>query len=259
MKKTISFFILILIAGILNAQTVKTIDVPTAGTLSGLLTPTEKTTITNLKITGNIDARDIKCMRDEMKVLAVIDMSSANIISFSGTGGTQFFNYNTTYPAKEMPESSFHIGPSEGKTTIESVILPNSLTSIAKYALVGCHEMKSIIIPKSVSYIGELAFCNCTGLRTVRCLANTPPTIDAHCFTISWDSNTYLDINNVFIPKGTLSAYKANAAWAKFQNIMEYALTVNTKSISSVTLNSATFNGSVDLILDTPVSAYGFC
>ena len=47
-----------------QAQVSKTINVTTAGTLSSLLTAEEKISVTNLTVTGNIDARDVMCMRD---------------------------------------------------------------------------------------------------------------------------------------------------------------------------------------------------
>ncbi|HEX7583948.1 MAG TPA: hypothetical protein VF373_04615, partial [Prolixibacteraceae bacterium] len=58
---------------LLHAQVSKTVNV-TAGSLSLALTNTEKSTITNLTLTGTIDARDFKTMRDSMTVLAEIDL-----------------------------------------------------------------------------------------------------------------------------------------------------------------------------------------
>ena len=80
MKKLLSIFVLALLTTLLSAVS-KTINVTTSGTLTTLLTSTEKTTVTDLTLTGNIDARDVKCMRDEMTVLAVLDLSGVSIIS----------------------------------------------------------------------------------------------------------------------------------------------------------------------------------
>jgi len=73
--------ILLLIVGfsitlMLNAQVSKTLNV-SAGGLFSALTPTELSTVTNLIITGTIDARDFKTMRDNMPVLANIDLSGS--------------------------------------------------------------------------------------------------------------------------------------------------------------------------------------
>ena len=71
-----------------NAMVSKTINVTTAGTLGTLLTATDKTSVTDLIVTGNIDTRDIKCMRDELIALINLDMGNAVIVAFTGTGGT---------------------------------------------------------------------------------------------------------------------------------------------------------------------------
>src|SRR5450830_1723622 len=101
MKKFLSFFVLALFTTVVPAQLSKTINVPTAGTLSTLLTSDEKTTVTNLNLTGNIDAQDVKCLRDEMTVLAVLDLSAVSINAYNGSGGTIISS--TLYPANEMP------------------------------------------------------------------------------------------------------------------------------------------------------------
>jgi len=40
------------------------IDALASGTLSSLIAKTDKDTLTTLVVTGNIDARDMKCFRD---------------------------------------------------------------------------------------------------------------------------------------------------------------------------------------------------
>ncbi|MCF8362068.1 MAG: T9SS type A sorting domain-containing protein [Prolixibacteraceae bacterium] len=56
-------------AQIMFAQNSNTINLETAGTLSSALTSVEKNSINDLTITGNIDARDFKTMRDGMEIL----------------------------------------------------------------------------------------------------------------------------------------------------------------------------------------------
>ncbi len=52
-------------------------------------------------------------------------------------------------------------------TNLESVTIPNSVTSIGDLAFYGCSGLKSIDIPNSVTSIGELAFCECNGLTSI--------------------------------------------------------------------------------------------
>jgi hypothetical protein len=83
MKKVLSFVIFAMFSSMVSAQVSKTINVSTAGTLSTLLTTTEKNTVTNLTITGSIDRRDFVTLRDDMPLLSVLDISSAEIKAYS--------------------------------------------------------------------------------------------------------------------------------------------------------------------------------
>ena len=51
--------------------------------------------------------------------------------------------------------------------TVESVILPDSITKICDYAFYGCLNMKTVNIPDSVTEIGENAFCLCEKLESI--------------------------------------------------------------------------------------------
>lgn len=80
MKKLFFLFSIFLITSELTAQVSKTVNV-TAGGLAAALTAAEYTTVTNLTVTGTIDARDFKTMRDTLSVLSVVDLSAATIAS----------------------------------------------------------------------------------------------------------------------------------------------------------------------------------
>ena len=81
MKSILSFIFLILFTTSVVSQVSKTVELSAPGTLSSILTSTEKATITNLTLRGNIDARDIKCLRDEVIELTVLDISRTTIKS----------------------------------------------------------------------------------------------------------------------------------------------------------------------------------
>ena len=50
---------------------------------------------------------------------------------------------------------------------IKDLVIPNSVTSIGKYAFSGCTDLTSVTIPNSVTSIGEDAFLGCSGLTSV--------------------------------------------------------------------------------------------
>ena len=118
-----------------------------AGTLSTLLTTSQKATITNLKLIGTMDARDFKTMRDSMPALSVIDINDVSILSYSGTQGTE---------ANTIPESAF-----AGCTNLINITIPIYVTSIGRNAFCNCKSLKNITIPNSVTSIGDTAFSGC--------------------------------------------------------------------------------------------------
>src|SRR5665647_100589 len=130
MKKLINLLLCFCFTILVQAQVSKTISVATAGKLNTLLTATEKTTITNLTITGTIDARDFKTMRDNMPALAVLNISGVTISAYTGTEGTMGTS-NTVYPVNTVPANSFlNKSTMQAKTSLTSIVFPSSITSI---------------------------------------------------------------------------------------------------------------------------------
>jgi hypothetical protein len=139
----------------------KSVQTSTAGGLSTILTTNEKATLNNLTITGIIDARDFKTMRDEMPKLISVDLSQATVVAYSGTGGTYGGGSTTTYPANAIPQNSF-----QKKSGLTSVLLPTTVTAIGEGAFANCSALTSIAIPSSVKVIGNTAYSGCSGLKS---------------------------------------------------------------------------------------------
>jgi hypothetical protein len=165
MKKSILLVVCLSFFLIGQSQVSETVHVTIAGTLSSLLTSDEKNTIVKFTVTGMIDARDVKCMRDSMPALTVLDLSAVNIQAYHGSKGTCT---DAFYPANEMPKYSFYNNfTGKGKTTLTAIKLPNSVTAIGVYAFSGCSGLTNVLIPNSVISIEGFAFMNCTGLTNV--------------------------------------------------------------------------------------------
>jgi Leucine-rich repeat (LRR) protein len=165
MKKTIILAISVCFSLISHAQVAKALTI-NAGKLSSALTSIEKSTITNLTLTGTIDDRDFKTMRDEMPALSELDISGATVTAYNGTDGT--YPYKHDYLANVFPESAFFtLITGSGKTSLTSIILPSSVNSIGDDAFYGCTGLTSIIIPSSVNSIGMYAFDSCSSLTSL--------------------------------------------------------------------------------------------
>lgn len=139
-----------------------------AGNLSSVLTSDDFKNVTSIAITGTIDARDFRVMRDNMPLVTDIDLSAATILEYSGIDGTIGINEYTRYPANTVPLNAFlDIWKNKGKLSLRKMILPLSLTAIDASAFAGTLNLSNIFIPKFVSKIDPSAFNNSTSIFTV--------------------------------------------------------------------------------------------
>ena len=235
MKNILLSLLFVLSFTILSGQVSKTINLTNAGTLSTGLTSEELNSVTNLTITGNIDARDFKTMRDLMPVLAEIDLSGVNILAYSGTEGTSTIG-NESYTANSIPESAFEncskltsINLSNGVKILESfsfrfcvslidMVLPEGLTSIGIQTFFECKNLSTINIPSSVITIDLGAISYCENLKTITLGSPLPSN-----FILG--QNVFWAINkttcSLYVPFGSKAAYQAVDQWKDFQNIVE--------------------------------------
>ena len=99
-----------------------------------------------------------------------------------------------------------------GCSAITSISLPESLTSIGSGAFNRCSSLTSITIPEGVTSIGGYAFKFCSSLTSITSYATTPPTLGEDVF------NNIDNTIPVYVPCGSISAYKADASWNYFKN-----------------------------------------
>lgn len=106
-----------------------------------------------------------------------------------------------------------------GCKSLNEVNIPSSVITINSSAFSGCSSLGSIIIPKSVTSIDYDVFRNCDQMISVTCRAITPPAIQSN--TLYGDDTFDVILPYLYIPKGTLSSYRASE-WSKyFKNIIE--------------------------------------
>jgi hypothetical protein len=69
----------------------------------------------------------------------------------------------------------------QGKTSVTSVTIPNSVTSIGYAAFYYCTSLTNVTIPNSVTSIGYAAFSSCTSLTSVT-IPNSVTSIGSDAF-----------------------------------------------------------------------------
>ena len=89
------------------------------------------------------------------------------------------------------------------RSTLTSVIIPNTVTTIGSQAFESCSGLQNVTIPNSVTSIGNYAFRNCSGLTSVVSEIDIP---------FSFGNNAFGNIAStctLTVPAGTKAAYIA--------------------------------------------------
>lgn len=228
-----------------------------AGGLSTAITAAggNLSTITSLTITGTIDARDFKVMRDNMPLLATLDFSAVNIATYTGTAGTGAAS-SIVYPANEIPQWAFCYSAVSGKSSLTTpIVLPASVTSVGLRAFSSCTGLKGITFGNALTNISDEAFSNCISLSGTLTIPATVTKIGNSAFWICGKLTGNLVIGNLVTSIGT-QAFQSCVGLtsvtipASVTTIGEYAFMSCTgltsiKDYSKVpqTIGSVTFSG----------------
>ena len=148
--------------------------VATAGTLPKLVGDKDKFDITEMKVSGNLNGTDIRFIREmagrdvngkaTQGKLTILDMYDAKIVS----GGVHYL-YHGGYIPHEIATSNDVIGMfmfSECKS-LKYVVLPKTIKKIDRFAFKRCDKMETLSMPNSVTSIGEEAFNECKNLQNI--------------------------------------------------------------------------------------------
>ncbi len=188
MKRIIifSFFLFSILNNFLISQTV--VHIEKAGTLKDILISLkiDIDTVSSLKLTGTIDARDFKTLwgsstnnkesgdlnKYSNDVLRNLDLSKlTSIASYKGKYGTDLQKninghnwnlYTVEYKEQEIPAMAFC-----RLNSLENILLPNFITKINNYAFSGL-KIKDIVLPNSVIEIGKYSFQYCKHLINLK-------------------------------------------------------------------------------------------
>jgi hypothetical protein len=120
---------------------------------------------------------------------------------------------NTIYSVTSIGKSAFY-----HCSSLRNVTIPSSVTTLGYWTFHNCSSLNSIDIPSSVTYIDKGSFAGCSDIDTIYSRNPYPPTIE--------NESTFDDISRdnttIFVPKGSIEAYKKAVIWDQFSNIQEY-------------------------------------
>ena len=123
--------------------------------------------VTSISVYAFNDCKSLTSVTIPDSVTSIDDWtfsSCTSLTSIEVSGNNK--NYSSADGVLFNKDKSELITYPAGKTDSEYVI-PNSVTSIGRYAFSGCKSLTSITIPDSVTSIGDYAFCSCENLTSI--------------------------------------------------------------------------------------------
>ena len=103
-------------------------------------------------------------------------------------------------------------------STLSSLEFGGSFDTIFSYTFWGCTGLKTLTFPSHITSIGVNAFYDCNGITAIHCLGKTPPQ------AVDWSlpfTDTVYKTATLYVPRGSIEAYKTMYAWGHFNNIVE--------------------------------------
>ena len=95
--------------------------------------------------------------------------------------------------------------------------MANNVTFIGEGTWGCCKHLESITISSKVDTIEVGTFKDCPSLKEVHCKNTVPPVVMKAAF----GGSTKVKECTLYIPKGTLEAYKETTEWKDFKEILE--------------------------------------
>lgn len=152
-KKTLLLILGFMLCNQLFAQLSRTINVTAESSLSAQL-GIDATTVTDLVVTGTLSASDmtfINDVRTNLPMLSTFDLGGATLPSTTFAGMQSQLDFTLVVPTP----------------SVTSIILPNSIENIGKFAFLKFTNLQSVTLPSNLKILSEYCFCDCPKLNNI--------------------------------------------------------------------------------------------
>lgn len=204
--------------------------VETAGTLGQLLGD-KKETVTELRLSGHLNSDDITCLQ-EMPILRILDAAETDPETFPFA--------HSSIVSIVLPKTVKKLSALSACKQLETVVLPEGLTSLGTLTFYGCSLLKSINIPEGITSIPHHIFFGCSSLKAIE-LPQSLTEIAESAFYMS-------GIEDITIPANvlTIGDRAFSQCWALQSIVLSEGLTdIGQEAFINTGLKSVRIPGSV--------------
>lgn len=92
-------------------------------------------------------------------------------------------------------------------TAITRIRSLGKIKQIEQETFKNCKDLESVILPDTITFIAKYSFDNCSKLNSVVCMAAIPPEIEIYTFSGNL---------NFYVPDQSVTAYKTATNWNAF-------------------------------------------
>ena len=141
------------------AQVSKNVTVDAVGKLSEQIGNDEKFKISELKVSGPLNAADIKLFQQIVNRTKANEKKGECVVTSVDISEAVFTEGKTAIPTNTLPNGLF-----QGASKLTKVVLPAGITSLGKGCFEDCKSLTSVQIPESVTTLDDETFKDCESL-----------------------------------------------------------------------------------------------
>ncbi|MBR1516471.1 MAG: leucine-rich repeat protein [Paludibacteraceae bacterium] len=136
---------------------------------------------------------------------------------------------NTVFDSRDNCNAIIRTANNTIVAATAGAFIPATVDSIEQESFNELYGIRSITLPANLKHVADYGFMNLTNLTLITSLIENPAGVLEEGAFENWYNDPH-ETATLYVPAGTLAAYRADEQWNRFQNIVE--MTPETKPAS---------------------------